>query len=122
MEPNLSDYEVHKERLKHSTEDLKKALEVEIDRVRENASEWGKVILIAGGTLLLTYTVVRSFRKSKTKKYQTVEQAYYPAPVKQSNLIAKRIFEHIAFFVLGMVKQKLVEYLEQRKNHEKNDS
>ena len=120
MEPNLSDYEIHKERLKQSTEDLKKALEVEIDRVKENAGEVGKIALIAGGAILLTFTVVRVFRKSKKKKKMAeVEQIHYPAPVKHSNLVARRISEHIAFFVLGMAKQKLADYLEQRKNHER---
>lgn len=120
MEPNLSDYEIHKERLKQSTEDLKKALEVEIDRVKENASEVGKMALIAGGAILFTFMVVKAFRKSKKKqKVVEAEKGYYPVPVKQSNLIARRISEHIAFFVLGMIKQKLTDYLEQRKKHEK---
>ena len=122
MEPSLSDYEAHKERLKQSTEDLKKALEVEIDRMKENASEWGKIILVAGGAVLLTYAVVKAFRKPKEKKHQGAEPTYYPVPVKQPNLLVSRILEHIAFFVLGVVQQKLVQYLEQRQNHEKKDS
>ena len=122
MESSLSDYEEHKEKLKQSTEDLKKALEVEIDRIKENASEWGKIILVAGGAVFLTYAVVKAFRKSKAKKHQGVEQTYYPVPVKQSNLLVRRILDHIAFFVLGMVQQKLVQYLEQRQSHEKKNS
>ena len=120
MEPNLTDYEIHKERLKQSTEDLRKAVEVEIDRVKENAGEFGKIVLIAGGAILLTVTVIKAIRKSKKKKKVVeVEQAYYPVPVKQSNLIARKISEHIAFFLLGMVKQKITDYLEQRKNYER---
>ena len=122
MEPNLTDYEIHKARLKQSTEDLKKALDVELIRAKENAGELGKIVLIAGGAVALTITVVKVFRKSKKKKKQKVEeakQARYPVRVKQSDDIARRIFEHTAFFVLGMVKQKLSEYLEQKKNNEK---
>ena len=124
MEPSLSDYEEHKERLKQSTEDLKKALEVEIDRMKENASEWGKTLLVVGGVMLFTYAVVKAFRrpKAKTRKRQEVEPTYYPVPVKQSNMLVRRILDHIAFFVLGVVQQKLVQYLEQRQNHEKKDS
>lgn len=119
MGSSTYDYEMQKEKLAKSSEDLKKALDVEIDKLKENAGEWGKVVMVAGGALFLTYMVVKAFRKSKPKKHQNKEQMYYPVPAKPSNTLGRKILEQIAFFVLAIAKQKVLQILEQKQKHEK---
>ncbi len=124
MEPSLPEYEVQKEKLVKSTEDLRKALEIEIDNLKESAGEWGKVILVAGGAVFLTYSIIRIFTKKKPKQKHANEatMAYQPVPVKHSNILGRRIMEQIAFFILAIAKQKLLQYLEEKKADGKQDA
>lgn len=112
-------YEAQKEKLIQSAEDLKRTLNIEIDQMKENATALGKVALVAGGTVFLTYKVIQAFRKRKAKKRQKVKNAYHPVPIKQTNLFARKILEQIGFFVLAVVRQKLLETLENKQRHGK---
>ena len=111
-----------KEELIRKTETYKHTIEDQINELKGDAAKIGRVALIAGGVILLTYLLVKGKKKDKTDKFIDLDgRKYAIAPVKKNEpFIVKSIRKYLIIFLASLAKQKLALYLERLKNNTTN--
>jgi hypothetical protein len=117
--PSIAD---RKAKLSLTTEKYKKAIENQVDDLKANAGKIGKNALIIGGTLVISYALVKLLvGRNKTPKAPGPEEnRYLPvAPVKRESGIVSLIKQQIALFLIAIAKEKIIQAIEQLR---KNDS
>ncbi|CAN5460192.1 hypothetical protein BH23BAC1_BH23BAC1_02660 [soil metagenome] len=79
------DVEKKKDMLRSSQERLKTVIDEQVDELKENASAWGKALLLAGGSVYITYKIIKGvFRRRKRARFERriiakVASARYPS-------------------------------------------
>ena len=108
-----------KEELIRKNEFIKHNIEDQITVLKDDAAKIGKIALIAGGVVLLTYLLVRGKKKSKNKKVIHVDgNKYSLATAKESEpFIVKQIRRYMIIFLASLAKQKLASYLQKINNN-----
>jgi len=121
----LSDTEDVRSILLKKQEIHKKELEAEVKMLSENTEKLAKKALIIGGTLMVSFIIVRQLTKSRSKKkarvilkeqpatetYLAAAQPSRPGIVSQ---IGSALAAQAAVFLLDLAKDKLAEYLQSR--------
>jgi hypothetical protein len=99
----------HREKLLTDSEAYKDAIKNQVFEIKSSAERWAKAVLIVGGTIFLAYTFFRSLIDAR--KYNENDQL--PArTVSVSELnIFQKIMEQIAFFLMAIAREKLMEFL-----------
>ncbi len=113
--------------LERRAEKYKDAAKGEVLLIKGNVQQIGKISIIAGLALLGGYIIYKSFfggnKDEENTVVTTVNQATVPnnaggqivvhhTPTNENSIFAK-VKEHITLFLIGIAKQKLLEYLEQ---------
>ncbi len=96
---------------------LKHEADTYLENIKMYFSLWGKTFLIVGGTVWVTYKIIKglnSQRQERKMQHNLHEEQYAVAPVKPSSGIAKMIKQQIALFLIAIIKQKLTEALSKR--------
>lgn len=113
MEKTLSET---KEDLIRKTEVYKNTIEDQLNELKGDAAKVGKLALIAGGAIFVTYFIIKSIAKKKSdnrKKVVFIEgEKYALAAPKNESFIAKEIRRYMIFFLVALAKQKLAAYLQ----------
>ena len=106
-----------KEALHRNTEKYKQAIGEQVDILKENAGQISKVAMVIGGTLAVSYLLVKLLTRSSRKKkhhFQPVSvkdgelQLAYP---KQESVLIRTIKGYIATFLIAIAQQKLQEVI-----------
>jgi hypothetical protein len=98
---------------------LKKQLEEQIEGLKSGVNKWGKTVAITGGTMLVTYLVVRMLTSSRKveQPHQNMAgeypQQYAVVPQKEESFILRAIKEEITLFLISFAKQKLMAFIEE---------
>ena len=100
-------------------EELRHEADEYLENIKLYASHWGKAALIAGGTIFITYKIVKGIaakqRKIKEERRAAVQNKQYAlASTKPSSRIMRMVKEQIALFLIAIAKQKLSEALKNR--------
>jgi hypothetical protein len=106
-----------KESLYRNTEKYKQAIEEQVNILKENAGQISKVALVIGGTLTVTYLLVRLLSKKGKKKEKTYFQPSEQTPAltvphfKEDSIVIRTIKGYIATFLIALAQQKLQEVI-----------
>lgn len=107
-----------KEQLQIQSEEFKRNIENEVDKIASHAEEVGKKVLVIGGALLLGYYLVKALtatpeNEKGKKKGLSVDQKRHDEP---AGSIVKSIVTNIAdqatLFLLTLAREKLLEYID----------
>ena len=120
-----------KKRLIEISEHRKREVEKELKAMAEKTERIITNALIIGGTLALTYILIRQFSGSKPKKKKAKEKlteevesmAEEGADLVESSMIAQigtKILNEATLILLDIAKEKLFEYLASRKQKNEN--
>lgn len=99
---------------------LKQEADAYLENIKTYFSQWGKTFLIVGGTVWVTYKIIKglsSHQQERERQQSLQDQQYALATVKPSSRIAKMIKQQIALFLIAIIKQKLTEALSKRSAH-----
>ena len=97
-----------KESLHRNTEKYKQAIEEQVNILKENAGQISKVALVIGGTLTVTYLLVRLLSKKGKKKDNTYFQPNEQAPMltiphfEEESMVVRTIKGYIATFLIAL--------------------
>jgi hypothetical protein len=106
-----------REKLVHESDVYKEAIIDQVEDIKSSMEQWLKTVLVIGGTIVISYTFVRSLIH---KKERSDENENLPARTHaEKDSIANRIMEQIAFFLMSVAREKLMEFL---KKYGKNDT
>jgi hypothetical protein len=124
MERTLSET---KDDLIRKNEYIKHNIEEEISTLKGDAARIGKIALIAGGAILLTYLLVKGKKKDKAKKVVQLNGNKYAlaSSADRESFIVKQIRKYMIIFLASLARQKLTAYLQKinnRNNLETNTS
>jgi len=104
-----------KEALHRNTEKYKQAIEEQVDILKENAGQISKVVLVIGGTLAISYLLVklltRSGRRRRQNFYQIKDDELRVPYHKEESIIVRTIKGYIATFLIAIAQQKLQEVI-----------
>ena len=118
------DFDSEKAALVKKTNALENNLTIELENVKEYLQDYGKNIVVIGGSLLATYLLLRLITRSEEKNNK-IQSLNYPSiqhsqpvvhVVKESkdNLLVKQIKNSIALFLMSIAKKKLTQFLDQK--------
>lgn len=116
-----------KEVLYNNAEKYKRALEEQVDILKENAGQISKVAIVIGGTLTVSYLLFKlltgsSKKKRKKEYYQPSAQLSVPQ-YKEESVIIRTIKGYIATFLIAIAQQKLQEVIAHfKENNAEEDS
>jgi len=127
----LETQDPHKRKLIEKSERHRQALEKEVKAVSERTERVLKNVLIIGGSLALAYFITSQFYGSRKKKKLKVAKAapgnLTPRVIEQEDtqpsLLARvggQFVNQATFLLLQVAKDKLVEYLAERKKKDEN--
>jgi type I site-specific restriction-modification system R (restriction) subunit len=109
------DLRARKARLDKSTNDFKRAVSNSIEDIKGNVRKWGTVALVVGGTIFVTYKVIKAIAGSN-KNNDNQNPGNYPTHAGgQESTIVSLIKQQIAIFLFALAKKKLLDVL---KNYE----
>jgi hypothetical protein len=131
----LETQDPEKRKLLETSERHRRELEKEVSDIGQRTEQILTNALIVGGAMALTYFVVRQFSKGKSKKKKKKhkkqsatpeangnaieEQAsYMPEPPTLLSQIGDRVISHATLILVDLAREKLMEYLENRKKNE----
>lgn len=114
-----------KKALSQDTEKYKQAIGNQVDGLKENAGQVGKMALIVGGSLAASYLLVRTVvraRRKKRHKYENggIDQqwAKNPQPRRES-VIMSTIKHQLTMFLVGLAKQRIQAIIDHSRNNDK---
>ncbi|MES2733122.1 MAG: hypothetical protein V4714_15345 [Bacteroidota bacterium] len=111
-----------KESLHRNTEKYKQAIEEQVTILKENAGQISKVALVVGGTLAVSYLLVRLFTRSRKKEKVLYASGPGTVPVqphyKEESVIVRTIKGYIATFLISLAQQKLQEIIAHYKEND----
>jgi len=126
----LEGQDPEKKRLIETSDRHKHELEKEVKALSDKTEKIAKNALIIGGSLAVAYLVFTSINSSKKKKKKAkvvksasadVDEAEYsdasPSILSQ---IGERFAAEITAFLLGLAKEKLLEYMSNRQQQDEN--
>lgn len=99
-------------------------LHVEAEQYLENiklySSRWGKALLIGGGSLFLTYKVIKAIVKKKSTNIDSnfdklQNRSYALAKTQPSSRLFRLIKQQISIFLIAIAKQKVAELMNKRR-------
>lgn len=96
---------------------LKQEADEYLTHIKLYASHWGKALLIVGGTVFITYKIIKGVTSGQHKKQEQLlsnKQQYAVAPIKSDSRIVRMIKQQIGLFLIAIVKRKLTEALQKR--------
>lgn len=101
-------------------QELQLEAEQYLDSIKTYSSRWGKAILIAGGSLFLTYKVITAIAKKKSSSVDNdvamlKSSSYTLAKTQPSSRLYKLIRQQMSVFLIAMARQKIAELMNQRK-------
>lgn len=101
-------------------EELQLEAEQYLNNIKLYASHWGKALLIGGGTVYITYRIIKAVVKKKNTsadkdfaKLQT--KSYALAKAQPSSRLFRLIKQQISIFLIAIAKQKIAELMNRRK-------
>lgn len=103
---------------------LKQEADEYLENIKQYFSRWGKTFLVVGGTVWVTYKVIKglsSQQQEKVRSHNFQEERYAVATVRPSSGIAKMIRQQITLFLIAIIKQKLTEALTKRSAHNEEE-
>lgn len=103
---------VLKEKLKASTERHRQAFENELDHIATNIEKTSKTVLWVGGGLVLGYQIYRLLRAKNGLEGKSPEATKQLPARQQKQSITQDLIDELAIYLLGVVKKKLIEFLE----------
>lgn len=99
-------------------EELRQEADEYLEHIKLYASRWGKVLLIAGGTVFITYKIIKGITSNKQQKKELAlyREQQYPVVTsrKPDSKIVRMIKQQIGLFLIAIVKKKLTEALQKR--------
>ncbi|MEQ9593700.1 MAG: hypothetical protein RLN86_13935 [Cyclobacteriaceae bacterium] len=124
---HLETYEEEKRRLIENSQRHKEELAEQLKEITAHSKKLTTNALVIGGSLILTYLVVRQFAGGKTRnkknKNKKKQQEDEEDEVEQHSSVTSSIFSqvgdalitHASIILLDLAKEKLSNYLESRK-------
>ncbi|HYG37728.1 MAG TPA: hypothetical protein VD908_03880 [Cytophagales bacterium] len=114
-----------KSELVRKTEVYKHTIENQINELKGDATKIGKVALIAGGIILITYFLIKGSKKGdknlKSKKVIMLDgEKYAISSAQNESFIVKAIRKYMIIFLASLAKQKLALYLQKLNNNTSN--
>jgi hypothetical protein len=131
----LETLDPEKKKLMEASEHHKRELEKEVKSLSEKTERMLINGLIIGGSLALTYFIIRQWSKSKSRKKKTKDKEKTagagehdsnavptdsPSAPSMISQIGNKVINQAALILLDIAKEKLLEYLESRKNQDEN--
>jgi len=117
MEKTLSE---EKEELIRKNEYIRHNIEEEISTLKNDAARIGKIALIAGGAIVLTFLLVKGSKGKEKKIVQLNGSKYALAPAKEKeSFIVREIRKYMIIFLATLARQKLTAYLQKLNNRNK---
>lgn len=101
---------MEREKLLSSTNKYKRALESQVEGLKEDATRFALKGLIFGGVALGTFLLVRAFQKNPKKAEK--ESKSLPAPTTFASTLFASIQGYIVSFLLSVAREKITSYLE----------
>lgn len=91
-----------------------------MDNIKLYSSRWGRALLIGGGSLFITYKVVKAIVKKKStsvdKNFRTLQNKNYAlAKTQPSSRLFRLIKQQISIFLIAIAKQKIAELMNKRR-------
>ena len=130
----LETQDPEKRKLLETSERHRRELEKEVSDIGQRTEQILTNALIVGGAMALTYFVVRQFSKGKSKKKKKhkkqnatpeangsaveAQAAYIPEAPTLLSQIGDRVISHATLILVDLAREKLMEYLENRKKNE----
>lgn len=106
-----------REQLLADSESYKEAIRDGVIEIKSSAEKWVRTVLIIGGTLILAYSFARNLIEQK--RYKDNPDLPVRASASSDLGIFNRVMEQIAFFLMAMAREKLMEFL---KTYQKPDA
>lgn len=114
---SLKDIKVSKEQLEQAEQSFRQAIENQFGQLEDQASRWGKNILVISGVALLAFGITRALthtgdeETSDSNKGEEGSNTASPVAPQESPII-KAIKEQVAMFLAAWAKKKIMELLE----------
>ena len=98
-----------REQLVKESDAYRDAIKNQVQDIKTSAEQWAKTVLIIGGTIVLAYTFV----KTLLGKGKSNENTNLPATTSERHDygIFNKVMEQIAFFLMAIAREKLMEFL-----------
>ncbi len=120
-----------KKKLIETSDRHKRELEREVRSIKEKSEQMVTNALIIGGSLVLTYIVIRQLSGSRAKRKKEKRNKSGEAESRQEEHVASaepslisqigtKILNQATLMLLDIAKEQLVEYLESRKQRNEN--
>ncbi|WMJ71584.1 hypothetical protein RCC89_00135 [Cytophagaceae bacterium ABcell3] len=119
MQDNTLELEEQKKYLDRQTKLYEIALKDDLGELKEDIKRKGTKALLLGGIALAGLLIFRKLSRKKEKPGQIKKKVFYPDPEtqmvvhqpKQESPILSMIKEHIALFLIGIIKEKIAAYI-----------
>lgn len=123
-------FEERKKILKNEGKKIQDELNLNIQDLKQDALHYGKYVAAVGGAFLVAYMVSNAIfgRKKKKEEPKIIylqgdgEKTVMAVKEETVNPIVKMILSAIATFILSLLKQRLMQVLEEIKNNEFKNS
>ena len=107
----IQNMEEKKKILSQTSSEYKEAIQEQIGDIKEVTFSWAKHLMIIGGTLFISYNIIKRVTGSK-KVLTPLPQTPIPQIPKKESLVKKWIKEQITLFLLSLAKKKLLKIIE----------
>ena len=114
----MSSISKKRESLKSKSSSFKEAISKNIDDIKSGSVNVRNASLIGGGILLGGYLLYKMISSDSEVDSENNEKLVVVQAPKQESIIAKKIKQSIATFLLAIARQKLLEYLDSRNDSE----
>ena len=106
-----------RDQLLADSESYKEAIRDGVIEIKSSAEKWVRTVLIIGGTLIFAYTFARNLIEQR--RYKDNPDLPVRAAGSSDLGIFNRVMEQIAFFLMAMAREKLMDFL---KTYQKPDA
>jgi hypothetical protein len=118
MDETMSNVEEQKIALSRKSKLYEVAITDDFEEMKEDLKGIGTKTLLIGGAFLAGIFIAKKLFSGK-KKPEKIEKTFYADPnaqmvihqPKQESTIVRMIKEHIALFIIGIIKEKLAAYI-----------
>jgi hypothetical protein len=116
---SIESLEAKKKRLLSKSQDYLLMMDSQVSDLSTDVKKWGKVLLVSGGVMLLSYFIFGGSKpKKKTKSIDLDDlpegHSYYPA--KQESEVVRIIKTQVTLMLIGLARQKLMEFISSLSN------
>ena len=110
-----------KAQLEASAKKYQDALEDDLDDVISQAKSILAGAVVIGAGFWIAYSIFKAFSKEHSEEPTTLEVESHHAEPSTLSVIKKALMKELAIFLLGIIKEKMFEYIKEVKSEE-NDS